>query len=143
MEWLGTITVAGLVVLAILIWLFLRTRSKDLIEEMMVKRRSTSRLVTRADFVEGMNHFPVLLALTDDALFYENPELQASIDRSRIDEVEYDDELAIGKSVPHGGVLRLRSHGQMIEFVVDDASAKQWKTALPGRVLGDPNAAAV
>src|ERR1700753_657548 len=108
---LGTITVLGLVVLAALIWLFLRTRSSDLIEEMMTKRRASCQIVTRGDYVEGINHIPVALALTSDTIYYENPDIQASLELARIDEVEYDDELSTGKDVAHGRALRLRSHG--------------------------------
>lgn len=134
MSGLGTVTVVGLVVLAILLWLFFRTRTQDLLVEMMEKRRAGSKLVSRADYVEGMNHIAVALALTDATFFYENADLQASFDLPTIDEVEYDDELATGKSVPEGQqVMRIRCHGTAFEFVMPKADADKWRVALPVR----------
>ena len=63
--------------------------------------------------------------------------LQASIDLSVIEEVEYDDELATGRSVPDGHrALRLRSHGAAFEFIMPAAEALKWQAALPGRQAG-------
>ena len=59
---LTTVTIAGLIVLAALIWILMRMRSTDLLEEKMAKRRGSSRLVSRADLVEGMQRIPVALA---------------------------------------------------------------------------------
>jgi hypothetical protein len=127
---LTTVTVVGLVVLAALIWLFLKTRSKDLIEEMMVKRRASSRLVSRAEFMEGMERIGVALSLTADRICYENPDIDAYLELRHIEEVEYDDETATGHSF-EGRVLRLRSHGQMFEFLLDTKTARQWESMLP------------
>jgi hypothetical protein len=131
---LETVTVVGVVVLAILIWFFVRTRSKDLITELMEKRRANSRIVSRADYVEGMNSMPVALSVTADSLYYENPDLQATFELERIDEIEYDDELATGRSVPPGTrALRLRSHGAAFEFVMPAAEIAKWQSVLPQR----------
>ena len=131
---LGTVTVIGIVVLAILIWFFVRTRSKDLITELMEKRRSNSRIVSRADYVEGMNSMPVALSVTAESLYYENPDLQATFELARIDEIEYDDELATGRSLPPGTrALRLRSHGAAFEFVMPAAEIAKWQSVLPQR----------
>src|SRR5947207_2186472 len=94
---LTTVTIVGLVVLPALIWLFLRTRSNDLLEEKMARRRGSARLVSRADLVEGRDRIPVALALTNDSICYENPDLDASLDLLQIDEVEYDNETATGQ----------------------------------------------
>jgi len=131
---LGTVTVVLVVVLAILIWFFVRTRSKDLITELMEKRRANSRIVSRADYVEGMNSMPVALSVTAESLYYENPDLQATFELARIDEIEYDDELATGRSVPPGTrALRLRSHGAAFEFVMPAAEIAKWQSVLPQR----------
>lgn len=131
---LGTITVVGIVVAAVLIWFFFRTRRKDLISEMAEKRRGTSVLVETAMYVEGMQKIPVAIALTKDTFYYENPDLQASFELSRIDEVEYDNELATGRSVEGASrVLRLRSHGATFEFILPAESAPKWQAALPPR----------
>ena len=85
MPWLGTLTVVGLVVLAALIWVFLRMRMKDHLDEMMAKRRGSCRIVSRADFLEGMEKIPVSLALDNDALHYENADLQAALELRHVD----------------------------------------------------------
>ena len=130
------IAVVGLVIF------FLRNRRKDQLSGMMQKRRATSKLVTSADYVEGLERMPVAVALTPDTFYYENPDLEASFDLNRLDEIEYDDELATGRSVLHQGerVLRLRSHGTTFEFILRAADVSQWQAALPGRRLGGPAA---
>ncbi len=141
---LGIVTVVGIIVLAILIWLFLRTRSQDLIAEMIEKRRASCRLVSRADYIEGMNEQPVALCLSSDNLYYENTDMQASFELSRIDEVEYDDELVTSRSIPAGSrALRLRLHGQTFEFVMPAAEAAKWESVLPPRRSGGQPAARV
>ncbi|HEX9163939.1 MAG TPA: hypothetical protein VF980_19685 [Thermoanaerobaculia bacterium] len=139
---LATVTVVGIVVLAVLIWFFLRTRSKDLLVELMEKRKASCRLVSRAEYVEGLHHMPVALAISDQNLYYENSDMQASFELSRIDEIEYDDELTTGRSVPPGTqVLRLRSHGSTFEFVMPGAEIARWKAILPPRRSGGQAAA--
>ena len=134
---LATLTVIGAVVLAVLIVVFMKIRQKDLIGAMVEKRRATSKMVGRADYVEGAEKIPVALALTNDTFYYENPDLEASFELSRIDEVEYSEDLSTGKNLPeHCRVLRLRSHGATFEFVVEKADADKWLAALPPRTLG-------
>ncbi len=99
---LGVITLVALVVVAGLLWFYLRARSKDLVTGIMDKRRAGSKLVSAADYVEGMERIPVALALTNDTFYYENPDLQASFELARVDEIEYDTELAVGRSVAQG-----------------------------------------
>ena len=133
MPQLETLTVVGVVVLAILIWLYFRLRSKDHIEEVLTKQKASARLCSRACLLEGMEQIPVALWLTADAINYENRDMpQASIDLSDIEEVEYDDETATGHTIA-GKVLRLRAHNHVFEFMLDLAAAKQWEAALPPR----------
>jgi hypothetical protein len=139
---LTVVTIVGLAVLAALIWILMRMRSTDLLEERMARRRSSSRLVSRADLVEGMERIPVALALTNEAIYYENPDLDASLDLSRIEEIEYDNETATGQ-VLDGNALRLRSHGHTFEFVLDPDSTGKWRAMLPARRLGEGTAQAV
>ena len=140
---LPVITVVGVVTVVVLLWFYLRARSADLIGEMMEKRRGTAKIVSRADYAEGMEKIPVGLALTNETFYYENPDMQASFDLDRIDEVEYDDELATAIEVPHGfKALRLRSHGTTFDFVMPNAEIERWKTLLPPRQLGQPTAQA-
>lgn len=134
---LGVLTVVGVIVLAVLVVVFLKVRQRDLLGAIMEKRRGTSKLVSRGDYVEGAEMIPVAMALTDTMFYYENPDMDASFELSRIDEIEYTDDLMTGKS--HGEncrVLRLRSHGTTFEFLIDKAEAKKWEAALPPRTLG-------
>ena len=139
---LTVVTIAGLVVLAALVFVLLRVRSKDLLDTMMTKRRASARLVSRANFVEGIQNIPVLLSLGTDSIVYENPDLEAILELRNVEEVEYDDETATGHSVV-GKALRLRSHGHTFEFVVDPQTAQQWQAALPARRLDQGTAHAV
>jgi len=139
---LTVVTIVGLAVLAALIWILMRMRSKDQIEEKMAKRRDSARLVSRADFVEGLERIPVALALTNDSIVYENPDIDASLDLKQIEEVEYDNETSTGQ-VLDGNALRLRSHGHTFEFVLDPDSTGKWKAILPARRMGQGTAQAV
>jgi len=132
MPWLGTATIVGVVVLVVLLWLYFFLRSKDRIEEVLAKHRVSARACSRANLVEGMEMIPVALALTSDAIYYENKDLQASIELPLIEEIEYDDETGTGHTVP-GKVLRLRAHNHVFEFALDMPSARQWETALPAK----------
>jgi hypothetical protein len=140
MDSLTIVTVVGLVVLVALVALFFRVRMKDLIEEHVKRRSAGSRVCSRAEFVEGMERIPVALALTDDTIYYESPDLQASLELRRIEEVEYDDETATGHNV-NGKALRLRSHGHTFEFVLDTENARKWETALPPHRIDEGPAA--
>ena len=141
---IAILTVVGIVVLAVLIVVFFKVRRKDLIGALMQKRQAGSKVVSRADYVEGMEHIPVALSLADDTFYYENPDLEASFELSRIDEVEYSDELATGKMVDDDSrVLRLRSHGAAFEFVLDKAEAQKWMAVLPPRTSERSTAHAV
>lgn len=140
MPWLGTVTVVGLVVLVALIVVFFRLRMKDLIDEYVKKRSASSRVCCRAEYVEGIERIPVALALTGDTIYYENPDLEASVELQNIDEIEYDDETATGQSVV-GKTLRLRAHGHTFEFILDAANARLWQAALPPHRLDEGPAA--
>lgn len=145
MPGLGTLTVVGIVVLAALVVIFLKVRQKDLIGAMMEKRRPAAKLVSRAEYIEGPEKIPVALALTEDSFYYENPDLEASFELSRLDEVEYSDELSTGRTV-HSGckVLRLRSHGTTFEFELDKGDCAKWMAAFPPHTYGNqPTAQAV
>jgi hypothetical protein len=132
MPQLETLTVIGVVVLAILIWVYFRLRGKDHVEQVLAKYKASARVCSRACLLEGMEQIPVALALTAESINYENRDLQASIDLAVIEEVEYDDETATGHTIA-GKVLRLRAHNHVFEFMLDLPSAKQWETALPAR----------
>lgn len=137
MPGLATLTVVGVIVLAVLVVVFMKVRQRDLLGAIMEKRRPTSKLVSRADYVEGAETIPVALAVTEDTFYYENPDMEASFELSRIDEIEYSDELMTGKN--HGDdcrVLRLRSHGTTFEFLIEKNESRKWEAVLPSRTFG-------
>jgi hypothetical protein len=142
MPWLTTVTIVGVVVLAALIWIYLQMRSKDRIEEMLMKRRPSSKIASRAALLEGPNRIPVALSLAGETICYENADLDACLELPHIEEIEYDEETATGHAV-HGRVLRLRSHGHAFDFEMDPATAKQWEAALPAKHLEAPHRQAV
>lgn len=130
-------TVVGVVVLAVLVVVFLKLRQRDMLGAIMEKRRPASKLVSRADYIEGAETIPVALALTGDTFYYENPDMEASFELNRIDEIEYSDELMTGKNHDEGcRVLRLRSHGTAFEFLLDRNECQKWQSVLPPRTLG-------
>ncbi len=139
---LSTLTVVGVVLAAALAWLFFQMRTKDHIEEIMAKRRPLSRIVSRADFVEGSERIPVAVSLTADSVCYQNPDLDACLELQHIEEIEYYDETATGQSV-HGKVLRLRSHGHTFEFVLDAPTVRQWEAVLAPKHYDEGTAKAV
>jgi hypothetical protein len=131
MSWIYVLNIAGPIILIALVVTFFRLRTRNRFDAIAKKRKNEAKLIDRADYVEGPTHFPVVLSLTDRAIFYENMELAAHLDLDRIEEVEYTDELSTGRDVPHGRVLRLRSHGHIFEFVLNKKSATQWNQHLP------------
>ena len=141
---LTVLTIIGLVVLGILVAVFLRVRQSDQIAAILQKRKASSKLATRAEYIEGVEQIPVALSLTSETFYYENQDLEASFDLNRLDEIEYDDELSTGKNIDAAcRVLRLRSHGATFEFLLNKAECAQWMAALPPRRLGQPAAKAV
>src|SRR5260221_11315363 len=102
----------------------------------MMRRKATSKIVSRANYMEGIERIPVALSLANDAIYYENADLQASLDLAQLEEVEYDDETATGHSVA-GKALRLRSHGHCFEFVLEEAAAREWQKLPPPHGYSD------
>lgn len=121
--------VAAVVVIA-LFWWYRRQRSDDAFNGIMSRHRETARICSRAELVDGRNHIPVALTLDPSQIYYENPDLDASLDIAQIDEVEYASDLLTG-GISNGAVLRLRAHGRAIEFVLDMPSAEKWSRLLP------------
>jgi hypothetical protein len=140
---LGTISLVGAVAVVVLVVVYLKLRAKDEIDAALAKRRGSAKLISRGEYVEGAEKIPVALALTDTTFHYENADLEASFDLDRIDEIEYDDDLATGANL-HAGcrVLRLRSHGATFEFVLEKSDAAKWEAALPRRTYGNVPASA-
>ena len=118
-------------VIAVLAWMLWKRFASDRLQIFSDRRRGSSQLVSRGEFVDGSLHLPVALALTDQAFYYENSDMQASLERQWIQEVEYDDELSTGQSVGDNTVLRLRCFSQTFEFVLPAPSVPQWKSFLP------------
>lgn len=127
------LSMAAVVVLAFLAFKLYGRVATGRIAAFNDKRRTGSRLVSTATFVDGNRHLPVALAVTQSTFFYENSDLEASIDLDRVREVEYDTELATGLAIASGRVLRLRSDSQTFEFVLPADAVAPWQTMLPAR----------
>jgi hypothetical protein len=138
MPGLTTMTLVGIAILVVLAVVFLKIRRKDLIGALLEKRRGSATMISRAEYVEGWEKIPVALALVGNTIYYENPDLEASFDLDRVDEIEYGDTLATGGNVPDGcGVLRLRSHGAVFEFLLEKGDCAKWSAVLPPRSYGE------
>jgi len=124
--------VFGAIAIFFLAWSFRAGRLRGGFARMIHGRKSTSRISSMAELIDGGNHIPVALTLERSQIFYESAALHASLDIARIDEVEYDTEQGTGKNI-----LRLRARGQSLEFVLDLASAKEWAALLPPHRFGD------
>jgi hypothetical protein len=112
-------------------WILRRRSASDAIAVYEDRRRPSSQLVSRGELIDGNRRMPVALALTDVAVFYENSDMQGSLERQWIHEIEYDDELTTGQTIGDGTVLRLRCFSQKFEFLLGPASVGDWKLALP------------
>jgi hypothetical protein len=125
------IALAAATIIAILFWNLYRRNTSQGLQKLNDQRRATSRIVSRGEFVDGNRCLEVALALTDKALYYESSEVQASLDLEWIEEVDYDTELATGRSIAGGQVLRLRCHRQVFEFILPNEVVLAWKGVLP------------
>lgn len=130
MTWL--LLLSALFVVAFLGWHFSRGFGADLTEALVEKRRATSLLASRGEFVDGNRRIDVALALTESAFFYENADMESSIDLEWVRAVEYDDALASGAPIA-GKVLRLRCYNEIFEFVIPTAAAARWQSAFAPR----------
>lgn len=127
------LTIAAVGVVVFLTWNLYRRLGADRIAAFNEKRRATSRMVGRGEFVDGNRHLEVALAVTQETFFYENADMQGSIDLHFLREIEYDTELATGTVPPSGKVLRLRSNSQTFEFVLANDAVARWHMMLPPR----------
>ena len=125
--------IAAVVLLAFLGWNLYQRFGSDRIGKFNEQRRTASRLVGRAELVDGNRHLNVAIALTHSTFFYENGSMQASIDLQWVREIEYDTELSTGAAVHGGRVLRLRSDSQTFEFVLPNDDVARWYLVLPPR----------
>jgi hypothetical protein len=128
-----SLSIAGVVVAALLGWNLARRLAAEGIGRLKDRRRASSRLVSSAELIDGVRHVPVSLALNHQALYYENADMQASLDLEWIQEVEYDDELVTGQRIRRGNVLRLRCYGQVFEFILPAGVLQKWQAVLPAR----------
>lgn len=126
-------TILAIGVIVVLSWNLYRRLGADRIGAFIEKRRATSRMVGKGEFVDGNRHLEVALAVTQETFFYENSDMQASIDLQWVREIEYDTELATGTVPAHGKVLRLRSNSQTFEFVLPEELVARWHMMLPPR----------
>ena len=138
LPWLSLVAV---VIVGLLGWNLYGRFGVDRIEALNEKRRPTSRLVGRGELIDGNRHLEVALAVTQSTFFYENADMQASIDLQWVREIEYDTELGTGTVPPTGKVLRLRSNSQTFEFVLPNDAVPRWHLMLPPRGTVEAEAA--
>src|SRR5438477_8330703 len=115
---IGFFSAVAAVVACVLLWNLYTRFASDRLQEINNRRRPSSRMVGRGEFVDGNRHIGVALSVTPDTFFYENREMQASLDLQWVEEIEYATELQTGGAIPAGKVLRFRCHSQTFEFVV-------------------------
>jgi len=130
---LAFLTILAVALVAILGWFLYSKVGANRIQAMTEKRRASSRMVGRGEFVDGNSHQEVALALTASTFFYENGDMQASLDIDWLREIDYDDELSTGQAVENGKVLRLRSDSRMFEFILPNDTVARWHMMLPPR----------
>ena len=128
--WLSIAALGGVVFLC---WNLYRRFVASRIGVLLERRRPTSRMVSEGEFVDGNRHLQVALALTTTDLFYENADMQASLDLRWAREIEYDTTLATGQEVTGGKVLRIRCFSQVFEFVLPNDVVARWHMMLPPR----------
>jgi hypothetical protein len=133
----GWLTIIAVGVLAFLSWNLYRRFGADRIAALCEKRRLTSRIVSRGEFVDGSRHVEVALALTRSTFFYENSDVQASLDLHWVSEIEYDTHLSTGVAATGGKVLRLRCYSQSFEFVLPQDVVARWHMMLPPKRVID------
>ena len=133
------ISIATAIAVGFMGWILVRQYG-DHLKAFNEQRRATSRIVGRGEFVDGNRHLQVALAATQSTFFYENRDMQASLDLHWVREIEYDTELATGTTPPSGKVLRMRTGSQMFEFVLPAGTVARWHMMLPPR---RPNDAAI
>lgn len=127
------LSIAAVAVVGFLGSNLLRRLGTDRIEALNEKRRASSRIVSRGEFVDGNRHLDVALAVTNSTFFYENADMEGSLDLQWVREIEYDNELATGTVPATGKVLRLRSNSQTFEFVLPNDVVPGWHLMLPPR----------
>lgn len=132
------LSIAAVVAVAILGWNIVRRLGTDRIAQFNDKRRATSRMVSPGEFVDGNRHLAVALAVNESTFFYENADMQASLDLRWVREIEYDTELGTGIAVEGGKVLRLRTSSQTFEFVLPNDVVARWHMMLPPRRAIEP-----
>ena len=123
--------IAAVFVIAILGWNLFQRFGTDRIAQLNEQRRDTSKVVSRGEFVDGNRHLDVAISVTQSTFFYENAEMQASIDLEWVREIEYDNALVTGAATHGGRVLRLRTDSQAFEFVIPADAVSRWTTMLP------------
>ena len=125
----------GAVAIVLLAWSLRSEGLRNGFAQRIRRRKMTARISSMAGLIQGGNRIPVALTLERSQIFYESDALQARLEIDRIDEVEYDTEQGTRKEI-----LRLRAHGQSLEFVLDPAAAREWAALLPPHRFGDPAA---
>ena len=126
-------TIIALAAAAALGWNLFRRFGSNRLTAFTEKRRATSRMVGRGEFLDGNRQLEVALALSGTSFFYENSGMQGSVDLQWVREIEYSTDLATGVTVRNGRVLRLRSQSHTFEFILPTDDVARWYMMLPPR----------
>jgi hypothetical protein len=126
------LVVLGAVAVLALAWGFRVVYLREGFARLIRRRKMNARISSMAQLIEAGNRIPVALTLERSQIFYESAALHAWLEIANLDEVEYDSEQGTGKNI-----LRLRAHGQSLEFVLDLAAAREWAALLPPHRFGD------
>jgi hypothetical protein len=132
------LAVLAVIAAAALVWSMRRRR--DGARFAAAAEKPGASIVSHAQLIDGRNHIAVALTLGLSEIVYANSDMEGSIDLGQIDEVEYGSDLITG-GIADGAVLRLRSHGRAMEFVLDMASADRWSALLPPHRMNEPGRA--
>ena len=130
------LTLLSIAAVAVVVFLgrsLFRRFGTDRIQALLDTRRAGALVVSRGELVDGNRHIEVAMALTTRTLFYEDADMQASLDLQWVGEVEYDTRVGTGGSSGDGEVLRLRCYSQCFEFILPADALPRWQTVLPAR----------
>ena len=133
-----TAGVIGAVIAAALAWNLTKRLASDRIQRLMDRRRSSSRLVSRGEYLDGGRHVPVSLALSGSAFYYESAGSKESLNLEWVEEVTYGHDPVSGHFIGEARLLRLLCFDQPYEFLISVDVIRFWQAMLPAHSKATP-----